>query len=1238
MEKSTRKKTLIHTLIILSIILLAAISLQTSFAIDRPVDNSTAGGGIREGLNIANPNGDKLLLDEGNYTGTNNTGLAINKNVTIQAKGPQEKVVIDAQGLGRIFTIGNNTNVTFINLIFINGHIIGNGGAIYNNYAESSMTFINCTFINNENDLVYGNGGAIYTRGDLTVSGSNFTNNTGNCGGAIWSDGINMFVVNSTFINNTGTYVTRIGTTIHVNYTCNSIISLKNNNISSSSQSGLIYDIFIESTGNNTINLTDNIMNGKGIGMILNNCNNTIIFTNNTINTHNGYYPSRDAISLDAQYGKNNIIFINNDIIGSENGILLGLRGSNNDIKLIGNNITANSTYSNGVYLEAYGNNTNNISFVNNNVKGRNFGFYLDMYNNSISNITINNNNIYVNYSSIYVLSSLIYLNAQNNSNNNLNITNNNITGNSTYICLFNATNSSNNNIIINNNIFNNIGTATNAESFRVYLIGGNISNNVTYNNNKMLSTLAAGRLSLSLGSGSVNVINVTNNNVSGMSIGGSRTNNIINISKNNFKTGTGVAGTTIAIGLSGNSINNVNINNNILQGGNGNSDLTISLRVENSNNTINVTNNDVSGATCVYLQAYNSTNHLLNFAQNNFNASSSGTSYVMEVVLRNAQLNGLSVINNTVWSRTYFVYFDAYYGANLTNILISGNNVTNTVTGFYFGAQNTTVSGISNFTNVTINYNRILANTGLYIYAPDGYNGNIDANLNWWGNNYPVINGMTLDNWFAMELSTDTYKTIENSSSLMPTSVVRLSYQLKLYNNNTNTTSLAGYGNLPDFNVSVYWRVNGNINDFISDNAQNGPYYRDILALTNNISISVMGDRGDYLLSRLFYETNSTIVVPGGRVGQQATISGVAVDANGNALVGVSLTVVIGGSTQIVTTNSSGGWSLNYTPTSSGNLNVVVSWAGNGTHTGFTNSTIFSVVNASTNSTIVVPGGRVGQQATISGVAVDANGNALVGVSLTVVIGGSTQIVTTNSSGGWSLNYTPTSSGNLNVVVSWAGNGTHTGFTNSTIFSVVNASTNSTIIVPSGKAFQSSIIRGVATDVNGRPIANVQLTVTVNGRNYTVTTDSVGAWSLNYTPTISGRLNVVVSWTGNASHIGFTNSTIFSVATGDNPSNGSVKPNIKLIKRTNSRVVRHKNIVYMKWLTFKNIGASGSQIVSGKVIYKNFKYKLWKVYNKNIKYRYGNNKLKFKVSLKSGNTFKLKLKVYRPIKRKATS
>lgn len=101
------------------------------------------------------------------------------------------------------------------------------------------------------------------------------------------------------------------------------------------------------------------------------------------------------------------------------------------------------------------------------------------------------------------------------------------------------------------------------------------------------------------------------------------------------------------------------------------------------------------------------------------------------------------------------------------------------------------------------------------------------------------------------------------------------------------------------------------------------------------------------------------------------------------------------------------------------------------------------------------------------------------------------------------------------------------------------------------------------------------------------------------------------------------------------NTTQNSNKPNIRLIKRVNSKAVRHGNIVYMKWLTFKNLGISGSQILSSKVIYKNFKYKLWKVYNKKIKYQYAKNKIRFKVTLKSNKIFKLKLKVYRPIKQR---
>jgi hypothetical protein len=118
------KKLTIHTLLIIAIILIAAISLQAGFAAS--IDNTTSGG-IRGALTGAIP-GDTIELEEGTYTGNNNTNMTINKNITIQGK-TKDKVIIDAQGLSRIFTINNNFTVTFINVTFINGNISYDGVA-----------------------------------------------------------------------------------------------------------------------------------------------------------------------------------------------------------------------------------------------------------------------------------------------------------------------------------------------------------------------------------------------------------------------------------------------------------------------------------------------------------------------------------------------------------------------------------------------------------------------------------------------------------------------------------------------------------------------------------------------------------------------------------------------------------------------------------------------------------------------------------------------------------------------------------------------------------------------------------------------------------------------------------------------------------------------------------------------------------------------------------------------------
>jgi len=89
----------------------------------------------------------------------------------------------------------------------------------------------------------------------------------------------------------------------------------------------------------------------------------------------------------------------------------------------------------------------------------------------------------------------------------------------------------------------------------------------------------------------------------------------------------------------------------------------------------------------------------------------------------------------------------------------------------------------------------------------------------------------------------------------------------------------------------------------------------------------------------------------------------------------------------------------------------------------------------------------------------------------------------------------------------------------------------SSTIKTPNSVIVGNEInITGVATDENGDPIANTELSVTVDGKTYTVTTDSNGHWILVYKPTRTGNIATSVSWTGNSTHNGFTNSTNFNV------------------------------------------------------------------------------------------------------------
>ncbi|MCL2156623.1 MAG: right-handed parallel beta-helix repeat-containing protein [Methanobrevibacter sp.] len=192
------------------------------------------------------------------------------------------------------------------------------------------------------------------------------------------------------------------------------------------------------------------------------------------------------------------------------------------------------------------------------------------------------------------------------------------------------------------------------------------------------------------------------------------------------------------------------------------------------------------------------------------------------------------------------------------------------------------------------------------------------------------------------------------------------------------------------------------------------------------------------------------------------------------------------------------------------------------------------------TNSTITAPDCKIGDTITIFGVASDENGDPIANTQITLTVAGQSYNVITGANGEWNLSYTPSIGGNLIAIISWNGNSTHAGFTNDTNFNVVKILTNSTITAPDCKVGDTITIFGVATDEDGNPIANTQITLTVAGQSYDVITGANGEWSLSYTPSTDGNFIAIISWIGNFTHAGFTNRTNFNVLKADNNTNNN--------------------------------------------------------------------------------------------------
>ena len=304
---------------------------------------------------------DVIILNGGNYTVALNSIIYLNidyKDLSIYGAkyfdSNEEDTILDAEDYGRFFNIADGVTLNIYNIIFKNGYE-QNGGAISSNggvllldtvefidcvgfdygaviYAENNFDDWIFTDVTFKNNIVHGNGGAIYYSGDsnLVLNNCVFINNSAtnllwsnylSNGGAIYYSGDSDLVLNNcVFINNSATnlYNSYLSNGGAIYYSGDSNLIVNNCNFTNN----LAYNdggaIYCEAA---SVTLTDSNFtnNSAGYGgaifnngsLTINNCN----FTNNTAINYSDYpYSDKDggAIYNNGNLSANNCVFTNN--------------------------------------------------------------------------------------------------------------------------------------------------------------------------------------------------------------------------------------------------------------------------------------------------------------------------------------------------------------------------------------------------------------------------------------------------------------------------------------------------------------------------------------------------------------------------------------------------------------------------------------------------------------------------------------------------------------------------------------------------------------------------------------------------------------------------------------------------------------------------------------------------------------------------------------------------------------
>lgn len=457
----------------------------------------------------------------------------------------------------------------------------------------------------------------------------------------------------------------------------------------------------------------------------------------------------------------------------------------------------------------------------------------------------------------------------------------------------------------------------------------------------------------------------------------------------------------------------------------------------------------------------------------------------------------------------------------NYGKIEAVGEIATVTVRNSLFEANSATNGGvIYNEQYLDFQYNVFLDNEAeeyWVVYSDENMIKSLDNN--WWGNNNPVVDeiGVMPKNWIIL--------TFTNTTPLINNSTSNLQVSLDTLNNGEIIAE-----DIPD-RIAIF---SADKTTFAENNIEfKGSFNTTVQSLGDTINLRV--DSQLLSLQPLIIKKDVFVTfdeIKNSTYGDNVTISGKFSEVNGRTISNSNVKIIVNGKKFYAKTDNKGFYSLITRVTAVGINNVSIGYSGNDKYNSYEVNTTF---NAEKQNVLVtynqIADTKVGENITITGKFMDANGRAITNSNVKILINGKKHYAKTDSTGTYTFTTTVAAAGINNVTVAYSGNDKYNSFEEATIF---NADSQDVLItyepINNVTLGDNVTITGIFTDKYGKAIVNSNVKLTVKDKKVYAKTDVNGVYTFQIKVTGENVNNITLGYSGSAKYNEYYTPVIISV------------------------------------------------------------------------------------------------------------